>query len=273
LWQSLPDALLLVTAPTTVTAFIPAQNGFFCAALMIGGMRLLGARPVLSGLLFGVLSAKPHLGLLIPVALAAARAWTAFATAAITAGLLAVMAALAFGSGIWSAWPAALHEHWDIYVLQSARAAQMMLSVAPELSQLGAGHGTALAAQAVTTVLAAVSIWACYRHGERKLAGAALLAGSAIASPYALTYDVPALTVAALIFIRARLDAGELFRLDEVAILLLGLLAPYLTGQMLPVSAVALLLFFGLVTRESLRFRQTLAFIPETVPETVQEAT
>jgi hypothetical protein len=266
------SALLLLTVPTTVTPFIPAQNGFLCAALMIGGIRLLGSRPVLSGILFGMLSAKPHLGLLITIALAAARTWTAFAAAAITSGLLAVVAALAYGGDIWPAWPTALHEHWDIYVLQSARAAQMMLSVAPGLGQLGVGHGTALAAQAVATLLAAVGVWACFRHGDRKLAGAALLAGSAIASPYTLTYDVPALAVAALIFIHARLDSGSPFRLDEVAVLLLGLLAPYATGHTLPVSALALLLFFGLMVRASLRSGSAPALIRDTVPA-IQEAT
>ncbi len=42
---------------------------------MIGACRLLGRRPVLAGVLFGLAAVKPQLGLLVPVALISARQW------------------------------------------------------------------------------------------------------------------------------------------------------------------------------------------------------
>ena len=57
----------------------PGQNGFLTAAL-IGGRRCCNwrTRPLLAGLLLGLLTYKPHFGLLFPVALIFGGYWRAF---------------------------------------------------------------------------------------------------------------------------------------------------------------------------------------------------
>lgn len=47
------------------------QNGFLSAGLFGGALVLLERRPVLAGALFGLLTYKPHLGLLVPIVLIA----------------------------------------------------------------------------------------------------------------------------------------------------------------------------------------------------------
>ena len=53
------------------------QNGFLTAGLLGAALLSLPRRPLLSGILFGLLAYKPQFGLLIPVALLVAGQWRA----------------------------------------------------------------------------------------------------------------------------------------------------------------------------------------------------
>jgi hypothetical protein len=67
-----PLALWVILAfPGTFQNFIHFQNGFVTATLLGGGLLLMGRQPFLGGVLLGLLSFKPHLAFLIPVALIA----------------------------------------------------------------------------------------------------------------------------------------------------------------------------------------------------------
>src|SRR3546814_8773713 len=65
--------LALLLAPATFANFSDGQNGFLTGALLIGGLRLLGTKPIVAGILFGILTVKPQLGIRLPFALLAAR--------------------------------------------------------------------------------------------------------------------------------------------------------------------------------------------------------
>ncbi len=66
--------LLLLFAPATLLNIICGQNGFYShtAALFAGTILMLDSRPILAGVLCGLLSYKPHLGIVIAPAL---RTW------------------------------------------------------------------------------------------------------------------------------------------------------------------------------------------------------
>ena len=51
------------------------QNAFLSSALLVGGWRVLRRNPLLGGAVLGMLTVKPQFGLLLPVALLAAREW------------------------------------------------------------------------------------------------------------------------------------------------------------------------------------------------------
>ena len=80
--------LLALAAPAVLINAVGGQNGCWTAALLGGGLSLLERRPYLAGALFGTMIYKPHLALLLPVALVAGRQWRAIAAAALTAGAL-----------------------------------------------------------------------------------------------------------------------------------------------------------------------------------------
>lgn len=62
---------LAAAFPAVLCNFIVGQNGFLTAALLGGGLLLLAEAPILGGVCLGLLTFKPHLGLLVPIALIA----------------------------------------------------------------------------------------------------------------------------------------------------------------------------------------------------------
>src|SRR5437763_687352 len=68
----------------------------------------LERRPLLAGCFLGLLSFKPHLGILIPLVLLLGGHWRVVVAAAATTGLLALASFLALGSSAWDAFVHAL---------------------------------------------------------------------------------------------------------------------------------------------------------------------
>ena len=100
-----PAIALALASPFTVWNIQVGQNGFLTALLLGAVLLLLESRPVLAGVLIGCLSYKPQWGILIPIALVAARQWRAFASAAIATALLAGASIAVFGTGPWEGFP------------------------------------------------------------------------------------------------------------------------------------------------------------------------
>src|SRR5262249_9694666 len=76
------DILLLIAlALAAIVNIWCAQTGFWIAALLIGGLVPLDRRRILAGILFGILTIKPRLGLLLllPLMLALTGRWRTMA--------------------------------------------------------------------------------------------------------------------------------------------------------------------------------------------------
>ena len=70
------DILLLALAfPAVLVNLGHGQNGFLTAALLGGALVVLDRRPIVAGILFGLLVYKPQFGLMIPLALVAGGHW------------------------------------------------------------------------------------------------------------------------------------------------------------------------------------------------------
>ena len=93
--------LFLAAAPGVTVCIFFGQNGFYSAALLIGGLLCLDRRPVLAGILFGILTIKPQLGLLVPVVLLLERRWVTIMSAVATTAVLFAATTMLFG---WNAW-------------------------------------------------------------------------------------------------------------------------------------------------------------------------
>ena len=106
-------AFLILFAPATITSFVTGQTGLLASALIVGGFRLATTRPTLGGIVFGLASFKPQLGVLIPIALISARLWCTIAAACVTVLVLVLASGIAFGWSIWPLWSAKLLPHTD----------------------------------------------------------------------------------------------------------------------------------------------------------------
>jgi hypothetical protein len=238
-------------SPVTVIAIAFGQTGFLAAALVTAGFRLAGTRPILSGILIGMLSYKPQIGLLVPIALAAAGLWRVFAAACLTTIGLSVTATLAFGTAVWSAWISMLpaYAKWFDTV---TRLLKFKPTVIANLEMAGVALPIAEAVQFVVAVVVASLVWGCFRRAPGRLATAALLVGTFLATPHAFVYDLPMITAAMALFIEAKMEGGAKFTLVEIAILVLAFIFPSLMVSdliNLPVSGVPLLLLFGMILR------------------------
>ena len=106
----------------TFQNFFFGQNGFISAALLGSGFLLLQPSPFWGGMFLGLVSYKPHIAALIPLALVVGRQWKALGGAIISAAALALVSVLVFGWGIWQEFLASIPNtmetlHHDFLVL------------------------------------------------------------------------------------------------------------------------------------------------------------
>lgn len=187
------------------------QNAFLTTGLLGGGLLLLGRRPVLAGVLLGLLSYKPQMGFLIPLALAAGGYWRAFAAAAATTIGFAALAWLVFGPDTWHAFLASLELTRTFITEQGATGWHKIQSVFSAVRLLGGGIPLAYAVQAAAALGAAAVVIAVWRQTRcEAVRGAALVAATPLTSPYVLDYDLTILALAIAWMVREGREHGFL---------------------------------------------------------------
>jgi hypothetical protein len=187
--------LLALLFPGAADVLFSGQNGFLSAALLGGGLLLLERRPWLAGLLIGLLSYKPHLGALIPVALIAGGHWRAFAAAAITTVAFAGLSAAVFGLEPWLAFLDATPLARDV-VEQGQSPWYKMPTVFAAARMLGLGIAAAWVVQGGAALAAAVLVFKMWRRNlPLALRASILVLATAFATPYAQFYDMAILAL------------------------------------------------------------------------------
>jgi len=93
--------MLTLAFPATFQNLIHGQNGFLSAAFLGGGLALIDRHPIAAGILFGLLTYKPHLAVLLPVVLIAGRYWRSLTAMALTTAILTAVSSIMFGKTIW----------------------------------------------------------------------------------------------------------------------------------------------------------------------------
>jgi alpha-1,2-mannosyltransferase len=249
--SGLPAWLALV-APATLLNVWAGHYGLLIGALWLGAFHWLPRRPVLAGVLIGLMLVKPHLAILAPLILARRGEWRAFAAAAATAAGLVALSALAFGPELWITWlsvtvgvQTAMVDDVGTYFLT------MMPTVVPTVSAFGLPGFGAWTLQ-ILAGGAAVAALLVRMPDDSRAAGLAGAVATFLVLPYAFNYDMTVPGLAALLMLaRLRRDPDGhgsfllllafllpltvqtfgLLHLPAPALILAGLLALMLGGE------------------------------------------
>ena len=195
--------LLLLTSPAAQVNILSGQNGFFTAACFVGGFYLLPRRPYVAGMLFGLLTLKPQLGLLIPVALLLMRAWRSIAAATLTALLLVGISLVFWGSEPWHLYfttVAGYQKH--LLVVSQGFYMAMMPGTFATARLAGFDYEPAMLIHVLLAIPAALIAWRIVaREGATPRSILALTVASIFVTPYGYNYDLTAVTAALLAYL------------------------------------------------------------------------
>ncbi|HKR88614.1 MAG TPA: glycosyltransferase family 87 protein [Phenylobacterium sp.] len=254
--DSLPNrSLVLLVYPGVLVNAACGQNGFLTTALFGAGALLLAKRPLLAGACLGALVVKPHLGVLIPVALVAARGWRTIAGAAATVLALVTVSALAFGLEPWRQFLDSM-PFVSAMVTRGALEPGKVQSAFAAAKVLGADNAAAFGLQAVFSVCAGVSLFLLGRRtGLSPALGAALVSATLVTSPYLLSYDLMLAAIPmAWLFAEGRRTG---FLPWEKAALLAGFVLPMvclaLVSARIPIAPLVLAGLYAAVFRRAWR--------------------
>jgi hypothetical protein len=234
--------LCLLAVPSLWWVLGLGQNSFLSAALLAAGLLVLPRRKLLAGLLFGLICYKPHLGLMIPVALLAAGEWAALGAAAATVAAILALTLGLYGIATWQAF-FTMAQHSLGGAIDNGRVLLAgRVDPTGALQQLGLPVLAARLGWAVCAAAAAGCVALVWRRGTVEARNAVLAAAVLIAAPFALFYDLILCSLAAGWLVRAARRDG--FLPGEVAALAACLLANMAAGLLvagrwhLPVGAL-----------------------------------
>lgn len=234
-----------------INGFI-GQSAFLTSALFFGGALLLRGWPAVGGALLGALIIKPHLGIMIPVALVAGRQWRAIGGAALSCLALLAVGWLFLGTSAYRGFFAMMPQIGR-FIAEGRASWHELASIFAFLSYFGVPGSAALAVHAAVALAAAIILWRAWR-ADRDGKEAMLAAATLLGSPYLQTYDalllalpvawllVRAPAAAILIWLLAVLPVGAIFGFYDLPntmplASLLSLIAIDRIGSRAPITA------------------------------------
>jgi alpha-1,2-mannosyltransferase len=203
------------------------QNGFLTAGLLGAALVALPQRPLLSGILFGLLAYKPQFAVIIPVALLAAGRWRTAVAAGATVIALVGATYLAFGPELWRSFAASTETSRKLLLEQGDVGFEKLQSVFAAVRMWGGGISLAYILQGAASVVAVGSVaWIWRSPGDRDLKAALLMVATLLASPHVLDYDLMILAPAMALIVTAGSASG--FRDYEKTLLAAAWMVPLL---------------------------------------------
>lgn len=257
-----PTGVAALGFPAVFINLAHGHNGFLTAALLTGGLLLLAPRPFAAGALFALVAYKPHLGLVLPAALAAAGHWRAFAAATFGIAAMTLATIAAFGIAAWQGFFAGLGFTRAVILEQGALGYDKVQSFFAALRLFDAPLALAYTVQAIVsagTIAALAIVWR--RRTDTRLKAATLLVASLIATPYVLDYDMVVLAPALAFALSYGLEKGfDPYEKSGLALVwVLPLFARPLGGLGVPIGAIVMLGFFADLARRALHDNVTAA--------------
>ncbi len=251
--------LLAAAFPGVLFNAIVGQNGFLSAGLMGAGLVLLAERPVLAGLAFGVLTYKPQLGILIPIALIAGGYWRTIAAAGAVTLAWSALSLAAFGLPTWQGFIANIRHTSEAFLSKGWANFGKLQTAFGMIRSMDGSEVLAWSVQGAIIAAAAVTIAVLWRsRASHEMKTAALGVASLLATPYLYPYDLAVLAVPlAFLFRRARHTGFLPYELPTIGAACLLLLAfPFVV---LPLGFITVAMVAALVARRAVTEADTSA--------------
>lgn len=239
---------LALIYPGAVHSLISGQNGSLSAALIAGGLYNLEKRPILAGCLLGLLSYKPHLGIVLPVCLLAGGHFRSFLAMAATAVALAVLSALVLGLDTWIAFAEKIPGQ-VAYLSEGVMNWKRIPTVYVAVTQATSSETAAMLTQFIVGAVAVATCgWIWWRCSDAPARAMAMTAAILLVTPQLYEYDL-AILVAPVAYLAWEAWRGGLTRSTALALAVLWLaplmvlILPGLTNQQLgPLFSVIILI-------------------------------
>ena len=243
------DGLLLAIAfPGVWIGIVNGHAEFMLAGILGAALVRLDTNRLAAGVLIGLCAIKPHLFVLVPVALASARQWRVVSVAAMTVAAMAALSAVALGPQPWRAFFGEViglahgvgsPQGGGFYSIATKQQSVFAYAAAIGSAQL------ALASQAVVTVGAAGAVALSWRAGgglDRR--AMTRVCGTLLATPYLFDYDLALLAVPiALVARRAMKDGWRAWEMTLLALLwILPSTARLVSMSQIPITPILLAL-------------------------------
>jgi hypothetical protein len=193
--------LVAIGAPVVMTCLTHGHNGFLTAVLLGGGLWLLDRRPWVAGLLLGCMVYKPHLGLVLPLALIAGKHWRAVAGAALSSLTLCAATLLVWGWPVWQAFLDSLPLTQRVIIESGATGWHKIQSLFSVIRYWGGSVPMAWSAQTAMTLVAVLGAALLSWRASPSSRNAAIIAASLLSTPYVLDYDLVPLALASLMLV------------------------------------------------------------------------
>src|SRR6202034_4359897 len=236
--------------PAVIANALVGQTAFLSTALIGGTLVFMDTQPIWAGVLLGLLTYKPHLGLLFPIALAVSGRWRVFVTAGIVAALMAAVSWAVFGGESWIAFAFGISHS---LVSDGAADWGKMQTASGLVRALGGGDALAWSVQIGVTVIAAAAIAVLWRSSVAyEIKAATLGVAALLAAPHLLTYDLVILAVPlAFLFRLGRTHGFQQYELAGMGLAcLLIFVFPFVEA---PIGRAAVVVTAALVANRALR--------------------
>ena len=253
----------ILAFPAVFVSVGHGQNALLTTAILGAAALSLDRRPIVAGMLLGLLAFKPHLAVVAPLMLLASGRWRALAASAATAAALGLVSLAAFGLESWKAFLAAAPAAKAV-LDDKMMAVEKLQSVFGAVRLLGGGADIAYVAQAVVALgVIAILLVLARRSLSGEAIGALVGTAAALTSPYFLDYDLALLAIPLAWATAQGVKTG--FLPWEKSILVLAFTLPAFSRVIafaigVPLAPLALgLLFWCIVLRAAMTAEQSRA--------------
>ncbi|HMH66142.1 MAG TPA: glycosyltransferase family 87 protein [Rhizomicrobium sp.] len=225
-WRLVADPrhrCFLLLAPGVAANLFVGQNGILSIVLMGGGVVLLGSRPILAGILLGLMAYKPQLALLAPLVLICGREWRALAAAVVSQIALMGLSLAVMGMGPWIGF---LHKvTHPAVILSSSSDWRTVPSIMTFARTIGLdGQSSMIFHWSIAALAAGAAMWTWWRTKDGLTRLGILAAATLLVAPYLRAYDL----ALAVLSIAALLARAQPMILEKAIIFVAWLLPAYL---------------------------------------------